>query len=529
MNFIPEIERLLSGERNKFSELFGLVDGLMLTGSYATKSSTRNSDIDIIVLSRNVNYLYTESVCYGEKYVQLIFFPYYKFQDIIIQDINRGKGVCVSMIRNGIIFKDIASKILTKTKRFVLNTVDEIRCEQLDYGLIHKITSGVDVIKNSSSLTEKIYCASELLLDISRLITCKYVADAKHLSRIITSQFPDLAIFNSYQQFIKTNDPSIYIQDIEEILMNFGGPQYTWTSSWVFTYPHDHHIMVFFPMQRGNDMHFSKYLEDISVIANDCHIYGFYIGKNQNMEEGYYLFIYTDEVPIERIYRKIENFIKIILSGLHRTVQISFPYKTLFYKGLQFGGIALFKRMLPYFTQIWRLFLQLYAKLPDGTQKNYSRIIATYYFYQLYDASDILQSGVSNFFKNMYDNLVLEAVDPNGLYNAVQMECMKEKTLDRYQYAYQQHSTTYKEIIASFNNDSQRILHDFKLIFREILDLLRNTSDDEILYPDIYPINNKKEILTLNISLHIMSIFQLSPQEQFGIIFNLLQYKNHDI
>lgn len=61
MNFIPEIERLLSGERNKFSELFGLVDGLMLTGSYATKSSTRNSDIDIIVLSRNVNYLYTES------------------------------------------------------------------------------------------------------------------------------------------------------------------------------------------------------------------------------------------------------------------------------------------------------------------------------------------------------------------------------------------------------------------------------------------------------------------------------------
>lgn len=330
MNFIPEIERLLSGERNKFSELFGLVDGLMLTGSYATKSSTRNSDIDIIVLSRNVNYLYTESVCYGEKYVQLIFFPYYKFQDIIIQDINRGKGVYVSMIRNGIIFKDIASKILTKTKRFVLNTVDEIRCEQLDYGLIHKITSGVDVIKNSSSLTEKIYCASELLLDISRLITCKYVADAKHLSRIITSQFPDLAIFNSYQQFIKTNDPSIYIQDIEEILMNFGGPQYTWTSSWVFTYPHDHHIMVFFPMQRGNDMHFSKYLEDISVIANDCHIYGFYIGKNQNMEEGYYLFIYTDEVPIERIYRKIENFIKIILSGLHRTVQISFPYKTLF-------------------------------------------------------------------------------------------------------------------------------------------------------------------------------------------------------
>lgn len=224
MKYIPEIERLLSGENNKFSGLFELVDGLMLTGSYATKSSASNSDIDIIVLSQNVNYLYSESICYGEKYVQLIFFPYYKFQDLIIQDINRGKGVYVSMIHNGIIFKDTASKVLTKTKRFVLNTVDGIRCEQLDFGLLYKITSGMEVIKNSSSLTEKIYCASKLLLEISRLITCKYVADAKHLSRITTSQFPDLAVFNSYQQFIITKDPSNYIKDIEEILMKYGGP-----------------------------------------------------------------------------------------------------------------------------------------------------------------------------------------------------------------------------------------------------------------------------------------------------------------
>lgn len=89
----------------------------------------------------------------------------------------------------------------------------------------------------------------------------------------------------------------------------------------------------------------------------------------------------------------------------------------------------------------------------------------------------------------MYDILVLEAVDPNGLYNAIQMDYMKEKVLDRYQYAYQQHSTAYKEIIASFKNDSHRELHDFK--FCEILDLLRNTFDDEILYPDIYPIKKR--------------------------------------
>lgn len=68
--------------------------------------------------------------------------------------------------------------------------------------------------------------------------------------------------------------------------------------------------MVFFPMHYGKDLHFRKYLEDFSKIAYDCYIYGFYIGKNQNMEEGYYLFIYTDEKPIERIYGEFEDYIK---------------------------------------------------------------------------------------------------------------------------------------------------------------------------------------------------------------------------
>ena len=529
MKYVLDIEHFLMGKSSKFSDLLGMADGIMLTGSYATKSALNCSDIDIIIISRSVNYLYSESICYKKEHIHLIFFPFYKFQDIIIQDINTGRGIYISMIRKGLVIKDTKFNILTKTKRFVLNTIDGIRSEQRDFELLHKITSNIDIIKNSSSLIDKIYCASELLLEVSRLITCAYIADAKHLSRITTTQSPELTLINSYQQFIITKDHSNYIKDIEAILVKYGGLQYAWTSSWVFTYPYDRHIMVFFPMHYGNELYIRRYIKAFSSITHDCYYYGFYIGKNQIMEEGYYLFIYSSKRAIETIHEELENNKKLILRESNSKLQISFPYKSLFYKGLQFGGTMLFMRLLPCFARIWRTYFELQNKQTDSIHNNTAHIIATYYFYQFYDSLDFLDIEISHLLSEMCDLLVLEAVDPNGLYNAMQMEYMKKKILYKYQHAYQKHRVAYKEIITSFNDDSLRELYDFKLIFHELFEILRNTADNDILYPDIYTVKDKKRILVYYISLHIMSIFQLSPQEQFGILFNLLQYNRYDI
>ncbi|MBQ8204795.1 MAG: nucleotidyltransferase domain-containing protein [Alistipes sp.] len=82
MKHVLDIEQLLSGNYYKFSDLVGKADGIMITGSYATKSALNYSDIDIIVLSQRVNYLYSESIYYRKKNIHIIFFPYYKFQEI---------------------------------------------------------------------------------------------------------------------------------------------------------------------------------------------------------------------------------------------------------------------------------------------------------------------------------------------------------------------------------------------------------------------------------------------------------------
>ena len=125
-----EIERILSRlSVGKLSELFQMADGLMLTGSYASNTINEKSDIDIIVLSKNINYVYSETTNSSSKCIQLIFLPYFKFQNILLDDKYRGEGLYASMIRNGIIWKDTESLILTKTKRYILNTFKEHRSE----------------------------------------------------------------------------------------------------------------------------------------------------------------------------------------------------------------------------------------------------------------------------------------------------------------------------------------------------------------------------------------------------------------
>lgn len=72
-------------------------------------------------------------------------------------------------------------------------------------------------------------------------------------------------------------------------------------------------------------------------------------------------------------------------------------------------------------------------------------------------------------------------------------------------------------------------LEDLNQTFNMLFEFIRNIKENEILMPDIYPVRNKKDMLIVNISIHIMSILQLAPHDKFSIVFNYLQYKNYDI
>lgn len=531
MTSIFEIEKTLSRlSVSKFSELFQLADGLMLTGSYASNTENENSDIDIIVLSKNINYVYSETTYSSSECIQFIFFPYSKFQNILLDDKYRGEGMYASMIRNGIIWKDTTSLILTKTKRYILNTFEKHRSDQLDYALVHQIISALDVIKDSEYSNEKIFCASELLLNVTRLLLGKYTDDAKHLARLLLNKDIAVNILDSFRHFVETDNPSKFIRVIEEIISFYGSHQHNYTSGWVFTYPYNKHIIVFSPSQSGYDIHFQKYLVEMKTIFSDCLIYGFYEGRNQILEEGYYIYIYSDITPIEVILIKLNNYKKrIIKEAIEYGILYSFPYKSLFHEGLSFGGKVLFNHLALFYSELWGKFLSLSMINPVESRKNISKILATDYFLKLNRMSDLLQCSFLEFMSYMNDILILEAVDPNGLYNMTQIGVMKEETLKRYIKNYHINKIAYENVVNDIDENRLLELEDLNQTFNALFEFIRNIKENEILMPDIYPVRNKKDMLIVNISIHIMSILQLAPHDKFSIVFNYLQYKNHDI
>jgi len=60
-----------------------------------------------------------------------------------------------------------------------------------------------------------------------------------------------------------------------------------------------------------------------------------------------------------------------------------------------------------------------------------------------------------------------------------------------------------------------------------ILEVIQLIDNNEILLPNIYNSDNKREVLLMNVCNHIMSIFQLTPTDKFGVIYNYSRYNRY--
>ena len=176
-------------QSNILSPIRGILDnadGIMLTGSYATGENMHNSDIDIVILSRKINYIYCESLNLSRKTIQIIFFPYFKGQFALIDDTFKGKGIYTSMFRKGNIIKDNSNAMLTRMQKYIYGC-EEHRNQQEKLTLIYKISNNLESLSEDTPVLEKLYMASEVLLDISKLLTHSYKVDGKHNARNIVS------------------------------------------------------------------------------------------------------------------------------------------------------------------------------------------------------------------------------------------------------------------------------------------------------------------------------------------------------
>ena len=77
------------------------VQGIMLAGSYATMMQNKDSDIDVVVLSRFAYRQTIAEVIENNTRIHYIIFPKNKIYDLIYDDIFKEKFVFFSMFSNG--------------------------------------------------------------------------------------------------------------------------------------------------------------------------------------------------------------------------------------------------------------------------------------------------------------------------------------------------------------------------------------------------------------------------------------------
>lgn len=506
--------------------MLNCADGVILAGSYAVGRNISNSDIDIVIFSKNINYIYSESLCEMDYNIQLIFFPYYKTQYVLIKDAFNGKGIYASMFREGCIIKDSPDKILSRMQRYIRNCKErQNECEEL--ALIYRISNALEELNADISELEKLYIASEILLNTSKLLTRSYVSDSKHNARNIISDKPDTKFIESYRTFVATYDASIFIRDIDSILLKFGGRQIKYTTGWVYTFPHSDNLTVFFP-SHVLDSQLLECILSIENICQGCYSYVFYIGKNQAMEEGVFLYLFTPEKNISEIISQLNDYRTInAYNHIKQSIKMTFPYKTIFQEGVLFGGRDHFCSFIPYFCDIWHCFFKLIEN--SLNQKNHiSKILSTLLLCELAKVVGI--SECKKVINELFQILILDAVDPNGLYNMLQINDLRMAILKFYSEVYEKNLSMYKKIIQGIANREIVEIGCIQNCISQLYNIIYKIDDEVLAIPNIFNSANKHTILWTNTVEHLMSIFQLTPTEKFGIVYNFSRYiQEYDI
>ncbi len=499
----------------------------MLTGSYATGGCISISDFDIIILSKNINYIYSEFL-FNKLNIHLIFLPYFKIQSLITSDIINGQGMYTRMFREGYILKDDTKKTLKRIKDYVM--ADEYFTygnEQENLALIYKITKNLKVITSDTSDVEKYFCASEILLDTSRLISHKYKFNGKHLARLVQADKVGIDIIAAFQRLIGANETEEFASVVSEAIDKFGGLQDKYTTGWVYTYPASDNMMVLFPSQSFTNPEVLGYINTIREIAKGCFVHAFYVGKNQSMEEGIYVYLFSETTSFPKLLSNLNLFRETAaLDMLKCGIQCTFPYKTLFHAGVSFGGKFILKRLLPHFHSIWSVYYKLIVRNSHSINK-VSKIFATLLLIEIRPRLAELQLSGNSFFREFCESLVLEAVDPSGLYNLIQMKAARIATLRWYAETYDNNIDNYRNLILAINQNTTAGICQLRKCIIQLLEVIQLIDNNEILLPNIYNSDNKREVLLMNVCNHIMSIFQLTPTDKFGVIYNYSRYNRY--
>lgn len=500
------------------------IDGIILTGSYALHTNSKYSDIDIILISKNVSYVYAERCYFADNEYQLLFLPYFQSPYILLNDIYRGRGIIISMFKKGEILYDNSSGYITRLIKFIKEDKQHVHLNEHETIYLYEIIErNINDIQNYKTDFEKVFCATEILRTSAKLLTGCMDFTGKHLGRELENSciYAD-SLLSSFLSFMHKQDVNSYVTKIRALMPLIDSTSIR-TNHYVYTTLNGCNIMIFFPKHTICDQYILLMMREIHHVCPNYKVHSFYEGRNQIMEEGIYLSITSLTEDITEIYSYLEE-LRSSKSIIAHDIKMIFPFRTLFFDGLSFGGKEILTNLLPYFAQIWKQFESKisYNELSNKQFKN--SIFGSYFI--LCSLKKIFSTKEKRI---EFCNLIIEyllpfAVNPNGFYNINQYNGNKEALLKYHNSFFKELKTENDKLFDSLLSGKIDELKDINCIFQNLFIYIESIPNKSSLFPDIWFTSNRENILLLNIVNHILSIFHISPSDKFSLIFNIHSY-----
>lgn len=472
---------------------------IFISGSVA-KGIGAGKDIDLVYLTQDTVYVYSESFVTENKVFQVVYIPIYKLVDIISSDLLTPDRIYINILEDSIPLNNDASAQLAEIKGYISYMKTKIR-PLADNDILYHVThiqelcSEISDTRNNASVL-----ASDLFLTLLRFITGLHQTSSKHIGRAVGQNESAQKICLEYIEAVKKGDFEGFAEAARVLISPFQVDDAKLSTGISSNVPSSRSCVIFIPDISSRTDMAKEVISDFAACCEGCLSYGFYIGHNQVMNCGTYLFIqFADTMEsrmiMDRLYDVHEKHAETCIA---EDLKIIFPYNTAFSSGYYFGGYEIFESLIP-------MFCLLHKKIRTGRDENLLSGMQICYAW--------LEKVGRSLMTKYLEYLALYAVDPNGVYNVRQAEYMKQ-ALNR---LYMRQSA---DMYASFDSDAE--------LTRLVDSIIRIT--DELECNKIHFIStplsdDKKEILLVNILDHLLSICMLDSDEKYALVYQSLKIR----
>ena len=481
------------------------VQGIMLTGSYATKTQNEDSDIDVVILSKFACRQTTAEI--GERNIRVhyIIFPQNKIYDLVYDDMFQGKFVFFSMFRKGHIILDTEGILLSvkkATQSFTPSLSEHVLANSL-----HGITDDLSYLRKNR---DAFGIALNICVRTQQVIVGFLAPQYRYLDKAMKS-FPihRQMINNALSDFVRTKDVTAFSKSIKKLLDEFCSiPQECSSSDTLLRAPESEGIMIYIPHAKLQDRCVQDIFKSCVKRFPSINIFAYYIGGCSVQACGSYIAITESPYSPQKILAFINGYTA--KAGFKIAPKLYTPYNTIFFNLNLFGDKKFEKCIYGLFAKCssW-IFNSKDNKFPfNGIDLGY--LITLHLFHLLGEQRKYFVLNASMVY-------MPDAINLNG---HAQHSELAHRHKELFQFLDESYNSNRDMLLSTFKVFFESGTYELKQLEEICMNIMRISFESKQMpYNSFYFITKEHSIL-FNIYNQILSIFSLDNFQKMTICYN---------